>query len=98
MNHAYFNRILHLLQQRPQQGKRLIGLGATAFGELWHRVEEQDKMTRQRRADRPGRQRQAGGGMDKSANVSVVSATALDDAVVGRDARLQRSDGVELHP
>ena len=69
MNHAYFNRILHLLQQRPQQGKRLIGLGATAFGELWHRVEEQDKMTRQRRANRPGRQRQAGGGRDKSATV-----------------------------
>jgi hypothetical protein len=69
MNQTYFNRILHLLQQRPQQGKRLIGLGATAFWELWQRVEEQDKMTRQRQAERPGRQRQAGGGVDKSANV-----------------------------
>ncbi|HEY9780728.1 MAG TPA: hypothetical protein V6D09_11385 [Leptolyngbyaceae cyanobacterium] len=39
MNHAYFNRILHLLQQRPQQGKRLIGLEAAAFWELWQRVE-----------------------------------------------------------
>jgi hypothetical protein len=69
MNHAYFNRILHLLQQRPQQGKRLIGLGASAFWELWQRVEELDQAARQQRAEAPERQRQAGGGTKKSATV-----------------------------
>lgn len=69
MNHAYFNRILHLLQQRPQQGKRLIGLGEVAFWELWQRVEEYDKLARQLRNERGNRQRQAGGGMRKSAHV-----------------------------
>jgi DDE superfamily endonuclease/Helix-turn-helix of DDE superfamily endonuclease len=67
MNHAYFNRILHLLQQRPQQGKRLIGLAAVAFWELWQRVEELDKVARAQRAQQPERQRQAGGGAKKSA-------------------------------
>lgn len=69
MNHSYFNRILHLLQHRPQQGKRLIGLGASAFWELWQRVEELDKEARTQRAKQPERQRQAGGGAKKSANV-----------------------------
>ena len=69
MNHAYFNRILHLLQQRPQQGKRLIGLGATAFWELWQRVEELDQATRQHQAESPTRQRQAGGGAKPAANL-----------------------------
>ncbi|MGH2415373.1 MAG: transposase [Microcystaceae cyanobacterium] len=68
MNHAYFNRILHLLDQRPQQGKRLIGLGVDAFWELWQRVEELEKAARLQRAGQPERQRQAGGGAKKSAN------------------------------
>ncbi|NJO50958.1 MAG: hypothetical protein HC840_17630, partial [Leptolyngbyaceae cyanobacterium RM2_2_4] len=57
MNHAYFNRILHLLQQRPKQGKRLIGLAAAAFWELWQRVEELDKVARANRVQQPERQR-----------------------------------------
>lgn len=69
MNHAYFNRILHLLQQHPQQGKRLIGVAAAAFWELWQRVEELDKVARQQRVQQPERQRQAGGGAKKFANV-----------------------------
>lgn len=69
MNHDYFNRILHLLQQHPKQGKRLIGLAAAAFWELWQRVEELDKSAQAQRADHPERQRQAGGGAKKSANV-----------------------------
>lgn len=69
MNHPYFNRILHLLQQRPQQGKRLIGLGANAFWELWQRVEELDKVARQQQARKPERKRQVGGGRHKSALV-----------------------------
>jgi hypothetical protein len=32
MNQRFFNRILHLLEERPEQGKRMIGLGAPA---LW---------------------------------------------------------------
>lgn len=69
MNHPYFNRILHLLQQRPQQGKRLIGLGANAFWELWQRVEELDKVAWQQQARKPERKRQVGGGRHKSALV-----------------------------
>lgn len=68
MNHAYFNRILHLLNQHPQRGKRLIRLGTTAFWELWQQVEELDQQSQQQRAARPNRQRQVGGGMKKSAN------------------------------
>lgn len=69
MNHAYFNRILHLLHQRPHPGKRLIGLAAAAFWELWQRVEELDKVAQAQRAQQPERQRQAGGGAKKSAPV-----------------------------
>lgn len=69
MNHAYFNQIVHLLQQHPKQGKRLTGLGVDAFWQLWQQVEEFDKVTRQQRAQQPERQRQAGGGAKRSANV-----------------------------
>ena len=69
MNHAYFNRILHLLEQRPSQGKRLIGLAPAVFWELWQRVEELDKVARTERAQQPERQRQAGGGVKKAAGV-----------------------------
>ena len=95
MNHSYFNRILHLLQQRPQQGKRLIGLGVNAFWELWQRVEELVKIAQQQRAENPERQRQVGGGLKKSANgVSrllvclLYLRSSLDDAGVGRDTGL----------
>ncbi len=50
MNHSYFNRTLHLLDHPLQKGKRLIGLGASAFWELWQRVEELDKETGRQRA------------------------------------------------
>jgi hypothetical protein len=90
MNHAYFNQILHLLQQHPKQGKRLTGLGVDAFWQLWQQVEEFDKVTRQQRAQQPERQRQAGGGAKRSANVVsrtpgvfALPAAALDDACIG---------------
>jgi DDE superfamily endonuclease/Helix-turn-helix of DDE superfamily endonuclease len=69
MNHSYFNQILQLLQRRPTEGKRLIGLGATAFWELWQRIEALDRVAQTERASQPERQRQAGGGQKKAAPV-----------------------------
>lgn len=40
MDQSFFNRILHLLEARPLQGKRMIGLGTTALWELWQRISE----------------------------------------------------------
>ena len=28
MNQGFFNRLLHLINEKPKQGKRMIGLGA----------------------------------------------------------------------
>lgn len=69
MNQHFFNRILHLLEERPGQGKRMIGLGAPALWELWQRIAELDQAAQQERANRPGRKRQAGGGRQKDAVV-----------------------------
>lgn len=69
MNQHFFNRILHLLEERPGQGKRMIGLGAPALWELWQRIAELDQAAQQERANQPGRKRQAGGGRQKDAVV-----------------------------
>ena len=69
MNKKFFNGILHLLDKRPQQGKRMIGIGSTALWELWQRIAELDQVAQQKRAHRAGRKRQAGGGRKKNAIV-----------------------------
>jgi DDE superfamily endonuclease/Helix-turn-helix of DDE superfamily endonuclease len=66
MNAHLFNGLLHLLESRPNQGKRMIGLGAAALWELWQRIQVQVDAGEQARIDRPGRQRQAGGGRPKA--------------------------------
>jgi hypothetical protein len=40
MNQAFFNRLLHLLNDHPHRGKRMVGMGAEALWELWQRVTE----------------------------------------------------------
>lgn len=69
MNQHFFNRILHLLEERPAQGKRMIGLGALALWELWQRIDELAQAAQQERAGRAGRKRQAGSGRKKAGNV-----------------------------
>lgn len=69
MNQPFFNRILHLLEERPAQGKRMIGLGPLALWELWQRIAALEQVARQERAHRAERQRQAGGGRKKDGNV-----------------------------
>jgi len=66
---ALFNRILHLLEERPAQGKRMIGLGPLALWELWQRLAALEQAARQERAQRADRKRQAGGGRKKDGNV-----------------------------
>jgi hypothetical protein len=69
MKSDFFNRILQLLESRPQQGKRLIGLSPGAVWELWQRIEILDQAATNARSQRPGRHRQAGGGRRKEAPV-----------------------------
>jgi hypothetical protein len=69
MQQAFFNRLLHLVQQRPQQGKRMIGLGPEALWELWQRIAEVEQQERLQQAQRPDRKRQIGGGRKKDAQV-----------------------------
>ena len=69
MNQPFFNRLLHLLNERPQQGKRMVGLGADALWELWQRIVEVERGQRYQQAQRLGRKRQAGGGRKKDAEV-----------------------------
>jgi hypothetical protein len=69
MDKQLFNRILHLLEKRPQQGKRMIGLGSAALWELWQRIALLERSAQQQQAERAGRQRQAGGGRKKEAEV-----------------------------
>ena len=69
MNQAYVNRIIQLMSQRPEQGKRLIGLGPIALWELWQRILEMDEQQQQQRASNPKRTRQSGGGRKKAGNV-----------------------------
>lgn len=69
MDQSFFNRLLHLINARPKQGKRMIGLGATALWELWQRVSELDGAAQQHRINARTRKRQAGGGRKKAAQV-----------------------------
>ena len=87
MKKQLFNRILRLLEERPQQGKRMIGLGAVALWELWQRIAALDAAAKQAQAHRPGRKRQSGGGRKKGCRSplsviggAVVLTAALDDA------------------
>ena len=47
----------------------MIGLGAAVLWELWQRMNELDQAAQQQRAHQPERQRQAGGGRKKEAEV-----------------------------
>ncbi len=69
MEKQLFNRILRLLEERPQQGKRMVGLGAKALWELWQRIALLDQAAKQQQARRLGRKRQSGGGRKKEAEV-----------------------------
>lgn len=69
MDQSFFNRILHLVNARPQKGRRMIGLGAVALWELWQRISELERAAQQQRDIAPGRQRQSGGGRKKEAQV-----------------------------
>jgi hypothetical protein len=69
MDQSFFNRILHLVNARPTEGRRMIGLGATALWELWQRINERTRATQHQRNTAPGRKRQAGGGRKKEAEV-----------------------------
>jgi hypothetical protein len=69
MDQNFFNRILHLLNERPKEGKRMIGLGATALWELWQRISELEQAEQQQKNNSPDRKRQAGGGRKKEAEV-----------------------------
>lgn len=69
MDQSFFNRILHLLEARPLQGKRMIGLGTTALWELWQRISELEREAQQTRSNHPERKRQVGGGRKKDAEV-----------------------------
>lgn len=69
MKQDFFNHLLHLLNKRPQQGKRMVGLGPDALWELWQRIAKLKQAEELDRAQRPGRQRQVGGGRKRDANV-----------------------------
>jgi hypothetical protein len=69
MDTAFFNRLIHLVEENPQRSKRMFGLGANALWELWQRICEETKAATLKQAHRPGRQRQAGGGRQKAADV-----------------------------
>jgi hypothetical protein len=69
MKQSFFNHLLHLLNDRPQQGKRMVGLGVDALWELWQRVAEVKREAQRQQAQRPGRKRQAGGGRKQDADV-----------------------------
>ena len=69
MGQSFFNRILHLVNTRPKEGRRMIGLGAAALWELWQRMSELERGAQQQRDIAPGRQRQSGGRRKKEAQV-----------------------------
>lgn len=69
MKQDLFNRLLHLLHERPQRGKRMVGLGPNALWELWQRVADLKREEVRTRAQEPGRHRQVGGGRKRDANV-----------------------------
>ena len=69
MNQDFFNRLLHLLNERPAQGRRMVGLGADAVWELWQRLADVERAARVKQAQQPQRQRQIGGGRKQEAEV-----------------------------
>jgi hypothetical protein len=69
MEQNFFNRILHLVNERPKQGKRMIGLGGQALWELWQRISAEEEKGKKQRNNHPERKRQAGGGRKKQAEV-----------------------------
>ena len=69
MDQRFFNRLLHLINEKPKQGKRMIGLGANALWELWQRIAQQERIEKEKQANRENRQRQAGGGRKKEAQL-----------------------------
>ena len=69
MEQRFFNRLLHLINEKPKEGKRMIGLSANAVWELWQRIAEQERIKKEQQANRTGRQRQIGGGRKKSAQL-----------------------------
>ncbi len=69
MDQRFFNRLLHLINEKPKEGKRMIGLSANALWELWQRIAEQERIKKEQQAKRAGRQRQIGGGRKKSAQL-----------------------------
>lgn len=52
MQHAFFHRLLQLLEQRPQQGKRMLGLEPEALWELWQRIAELERQERLQQVQR----------------------------------------------
>ena len=105
MNQAYSNRIIHLMNERPEQGRRLLGIGAEALWELWQRILEMDQQLQHQRLNRPKPSETSGGWPQESGGCVVsincgaaLSETALDDAGIGRMPRLCRINAVELHP
>lgn len=66
MDQRFFNRILHLIEARPQAGKRMIGLSAVALWEIWQRIQVLTHEAEQSRIHRADRKRQAGGGRKKA--------------------------------
>ncbi|MCY7391157.1 MAG: transposase [Leptolyngbyaceae cyanobacterium CAN_BIN12] len=69
MDQSFFNRILHLVNTRPQAGRRMIGLGRIALWELWQRIRDVDGVAEAQRGKAPERKRQVGGGRKKEAEV-----------------------------
>ena len=69
MDTNFFNRLLHLINARPKQGKRLIGIGLVALWELWQRIEARSESEKKERGNAPERKRQTGGGRKKKAKV-----------------------------
>jgi len=69
MKQDFFNRLLHLLHERPRQGRRMVGLSPEALWELWQRIADLKQEEHLKRAHRPGRHRQVGGGRKQDANV-----------------------------
>ena len=69
MNQDCFHRLLQLLNERPAQGKRMLGLGVDAMWKLWQRIAEVEREERVQQARRTGRKRQVGGGRKKVAEV-----------------------------
>ena len=69
MDQSFFNRILHLVNARPKEGRRMIGLGAGDLWELWQRMSELEQAAQQQRDTALGRKRQSGGGRKKDAKV-----------------------------